>query len=56
VRYGLTKKLTKRDPLNIVLHEWRDLWRDLRDSRLPWPKRLGYLLRGPGWRPPEDAR
>lgn len=52
-RYGLTKKIQDRGPVNIVLHEWRDLWRDVRQSPLPWPRRLGYFFHGPGWRPKE---
>lgn len=52
-RYGLTKKIEDRGPVNIVLHEWRDLWRDVRQSPLPWPRRLGYFFHGPGWRPKE---
>lgn len=50
VRYGLTKKIPDRGPVNIVLHEWRDMWADFRQSRLPLRKRLGYILRGPGWK------
>lgn len=50
VRYGLTKKIEDRGPVNIVLHEWKDMWRDVRRSTLPWSKRLGYILRGPGWK------
>jgi sterol desaturase/sphingolipid hydroxylase (fatty acid hydroxylase superfamily) len=50
-RYGLTKAIPDRGPVNIVLHEWRDILRDLRTSSIPWSKRIGYLLRGPGWRP-----
>jgi sterol desaturase/sphingolipid hydroxylase (fatty acid hydroxylase superfamily) len=50
-RYGLTKELSDRGPFNIVFHEWRDLWRDFRTSEIPWPRRLGHLLRGPGWKP-----
>lgn len=49
--YGLTKKLENRGPLNIVFHEWKDIWRDIRTSPLPWHRRLGHLLKGPGWRP-----
>lgn len=52
-RYGLTKKIQDRGPVNIVLHEWRDLWRDVRQSPLPWPRKLGYFFHGPGWRPEE---
>ncbi len=50
-RYGLTKDLPDRGPVNIVFHEWRDMLRDLRQSSLPWPRRLGHLFRGPGWKP-----
>lgn len=53
VRFGLTKKIADRGPVNIVFHEWRELFHDVRNSRLPWLKRLGYLVRGPGWRPEE---
>lgn len=53
VRYGLTKRIEDRGPVNIVLHEWRDMWRDVRSSGLPWWKRLGYVLRGPGWKAKE---
>lgn len=50
VRYGLTKKIPDRGPINIVFHEWKDMWADFRQSRLPLRKRLGYLFRGPGWK------
>lgn len=50
VRYGLTKKIPDRGPVNIVFHEWKDMWADFRQSRLPLWKRLGYLFRGPGWK------
>ncbi|TDU62495.1 sterol desaturase/sphingolipid hydroxylase (fatty acid hydroxylase superfamily) [Prosthecobacter fusiformis] len=50
VRYGLTRKIEDRGPVNIVLHEWRDMWADVKRSSLPWWKRLGYVLRGPGWK------
>lgn len=50
-RYGLTKEIPDRGPLNIVFHEWRDMLRDFRASPLPWRQKLGYLLRGPGWKP-----
>lgn len=52
VRYGLTKRIENRGPVNIVLHEWKDMLADVRSSPLPWWRRLGYILRGPGWKPP----
>ena len=58
VRFGLTKELPCRGPMEIVFHEWRDLWRDFRSSKLPLRQRLGYWYRGPGWKPqpnPKDS-
>jgi sterol desaturase/sphingolipid hydroxylase (fatty acid hydroxylase superfamily) len=50
-RYGITKTLVDRGPVNIVLHEWRDLIRDIRvEAQNVW-ERLGFVFRGPGWRP-----
>ncbi|WP_218033115.1 sterol desaturase family protein [Brevifollis gellanilyticus] len=56
-KYGLTKAIPDRGPMNIVFHEWRDMLRDFRESPLPWRQKLGYFLRGPGWRPfhPEET-
>lgn len=51
VRYGLTKELPSRGPVHIVLHEWKDLWRDLTRNARDWRERLGYVFRGPGWKP-----
>lgn len=50
-RYGLTKTIQHRGPSNIALHEWRDLFHDVRNSSRPGLKRLGYFLHGPGLRP-----
>ena len=50
-RYGLTKQIADRGPVNIVFHEWRDMFHDFWRSPLPLRKRLGYLFRGPGWKP-----
>lgn len=50
-RYGLTRPIPDRGPVNIVFHEWKDILRDIRSSPLPWRQKLGYLFRGPGWKP-----
>lgn len=56
VRYGLTKELPSRGPFQIVFHEWRDLWRDVTVRARNWRERLGFVVRGPGWRPePRDG-
>ncbi len=51
VRFGITKTLTDRGPVNIVLHEWRDLISDVRTKARNWGERLAFILRGPGWGP-----
>ncbi len=53
-RYGLTRPIPDRGPVNIVFHEWKDIIRDIRSSPLPWRQKLGYLFRGPGWKPSSD--
>jgi sterol desaturase/sphingolipid hydroxylase (fatty acid hydroxylase superfamily) len=53
-RYGLTRPIPDRVPVNIVFHEWKDIIRDIRSSPLPWRQKLGYLFRGPGWKPSAD--
>jgi sterol desaturase/sphingolipid hydroxylase (fatty acid hydroxylase superfamily) len=53
-RYGLTRPIPDRGPVNIVFHEWKDIIRDIRRSPLPWRHKLGYLFRGPGWKPSVD--
>ncbi|MBV6501024.1 MAG: hypothetical protein CJBNEKGG_03519 [Prosthecobacter sp.] len=50
-RYGLTKPLPDRGPVNIVFHEWKDMLSDFWNSPLPLWRRIGHLLRGPGWKP-----
>jgi sterol desaturase/sphingolipid hydroxylase (fatty acid hydroxylase superfamily) len=51
VRYGITKPVTNRGPVNILLHEFRDMWHDVRYEARDWPERLGFIFMRPGWRP-----
>lgn len=53
VRYGLTKNIDTFNPVRVAFHEYVDIWQDLKTAR-NWRERLGYLFRGPGWRP-DDA-
>ena len=55
VVYGLTKDIDSYSPLYIAFHEYVATLRDvLRATTLR--DRLGYLFRGPEWRPRGDAR
>jgi len=55
VRFGLTKNITRYDPLYVAFHEWvavfRDAWRA--DS---WRLAFRYLLAPPGWRPDASSQ
>ena len=48
VVYGLTKNIETFDPVTIITHEYRDMFRDISRSTT-WSERLSYVLRGPGW-------
>jgi sterol desaturase/sphingolipid hydroxylase (fatty acid hydroxylase superfamily) len=53
VRYGLTHDINTYNPVEVAFHEYRDLWRDMKQVR-SWRRKLELALRGPGWRPPEE--
>jgi len=49
VVYGLTKPIDNdKDPVNLVLHEWRTLGKDLR-KKTSFRNKLKYLFMPPGW-------
>ena len=49
LKYGLTKPLEKDDPVNIVFHEWKTIWSDLRRKDIGWKQKFKYLFGPPGW-------
>lgn len=50
-RYGLTKPLPARDPLTLVFHEWRAIFRDVREQATTWREKLAFVFARPGWTP-----
>jgi sterol desaturase/sphingolipid hydroxylase (fatty acid hydroxylase superfamily) len=48
--YGLVDEIGTHNPLVITFHEWACLLRDVRRTR-SWARRLGYVVRPPGWQP-----
>lgn len=48
-KYGLTKNLEKKSPVNLVFHEWRAIRKDLGQKGLNWKSKWNYLLGPPGW-------
>ena len=49
IKYGLTHPLTRKNPLNIVFHEWKAIWQDLRRNDITWKQKITYLFGPPGW-------
>lgn len=52
VVYGLTRNIATYNPLRIAFHEYAAIGRDVARSR-SIGEALGYVLRGPGWKPTE---
>ncbi|MEY9844333.1 sterol desaturase/sphingolipid hydroxylase (fatty acid hydroxylase superfamily) [Streptacidiphilus sp. BW17] len=52
--YGLTKNITTFNPLRVATHEYLSIGQDIAAAG-GWRERLGYLFRGPGWRPAGSA-
>lgn len=53
-RYGLTKPIEDRGPVNIVFHEWRDMAHDLKTKARTFKDKLGFIFGPPGWQPKSD--
>ncbi len=49
VVYGLTTNPEDRGPVNIVFHEWKGIWEDVKRKDLTWKQKLGYVFQPPGW-------
>jgi hypothetical protein len=48
-KYGLTKNLKQPTPVNLVLHEWRAIKKDMSNRGLSFRSRWKYLFGPPGW-------
>src|SRR6195952_984472 len=48
LRYGLTKNIDDPNAVNLVLHEWKNISKDIQKS-VSFATKLGYLFRPPGW-------
>ncbi|MBS1748233.1 MAG: sterol desaturase family protein [Bacteroidetes bacterium] len=49
IKYGLTKNLENPNAINIVFHEWKQMWKDVFQKGISLRDRLGYLFGPPGW-------
>ncbi len=48
VKYGLTTNVNSYNPVTIVFHEWKSIFKDLKKKCSPIQK-LGYVFGPPGW-------
>lgn len=49
VKYGLTKNITSNHPLTLVFHEWKSIFKDIREKECSFKDKLMYLFGPPGW-------
>lgn len=49
LRYGLTKNIEDGGPANLVLHEWKEIWKDLMRKDIGLKEKWHYLFGPPGW-------
>ncbi|HTL08240.1 MAG TPA: sterol desaturase family protein [Chitinophagaceae bacterium] len=49
IKYGLTSNLEDHTPVNVIFHEWKNIWSDCTRTDLRLKDKLGYLLGPPGW-------
>lgn len=49
IKYGLTKPLEDKGPINIIFHEWKAIWKDATQKGIGWKDRINYIFQPPGW-------
>lgn len=52
IKYGLTKPLESRGPINIIFHEWKAIGKELARKELSVRDKFRLLVKPPGWKPP----
>jgi sterol desaturase/sphingolipid hydroxylase (fatty acid hydroxylase superfamily) len=48
-KYGLTKNMEQKTPVNIVFHEWKNILRDILRKDISWKEKWNYVFGPPGW-------
>lgn len=51
IKYGLTSEIEDKGPINIIFHEWKEIFKDFfnRKKELSFGTRLKYVFMPPGW-------
>ncbi|ADY51987.1 fatty acid hydroxylase [Pseudopedobacter saltans DSM 12145] len=57
IKYGLTKDIEDKGPINIVFHEWKEIYKDAwKQPGLKFSDRLKYMFYPPGWNHRGDGK
>jgi sterol desaturase/sphingolipid hydroxylase (fatty acid hydroxylase superfamily) len=49
IKYGITEKIVDKGPVNIIFHEWKEIWKDATQPNISFLDRLKYIFYQPGW-------
>jgi sterol desaturase/sphingolipid hydroxylase (fatty acid hydroxylase superfamily) len=49
LKYGLTKNIEKPNAVNLVFHEWKQMWRDITRKDIGFKEKWNYVFGPPGW-------
>lgn len=49
IRYGTTTGIDDGKLTNVIFHEWKNIWKDMRRNDIGWKHKLRYLFGPPGW-------
>jgi sterol desaturase/sphingolipid hydroxylase (fatty acid hydroxylase superfamily) len=49
IQYGLTKKIDRPNAVNIVFHEWKQIWNDIKRKDISFSEKWNYVFGPPGW-------
>lgn len=48
-KYGLTNPIQKETPVNLVFHEWKNIFKDISRKDISWRIKWNYIFGPPGW-------
>ena len=49
IKYGLTTNIKNPNALNIIFHEWQQIWKDVFQKNITLSQKMGYLFGPPGY-------
>ncbi len=49
IKYGLTSNIKNPNAVNIIFHEWQQIWKDVFQTNITFSQRMRYLFGPPGY-------